>query len=173
MPISLTVTIALVGWFYLLFLNNRALKRAEICRLKDDIVKQLLDSSEWLINEINSKTNSESELIWAAKITQIDLKSKLLNQLAKCQLIDFNALNALRNLDIIDQTPSRKDIVELTSDVIEAAELAYHDHFFKMSFIDSLALRHKASCLGIIFGFLILALFYHVMDIYILKLLFS
>lgn len=192
MPNTLTITLAFIGWLYLLFLNNRALKRSEIGRLKDDIIAQLLDGSEWLIKEVKdiSKSNSgndaiknlvsvalninrqkklESEQIWTAKITQIELKSNLLNKLAKCELIDLKNLNALRDIDFIVTPPSRREIIELTSDFIENTETKYHDFFFNMDIFEALVTRHKYSTLGILCGFTILVLFYHTMDIFIMS----
>lgn len=192
MPGYLTITIAFVGWFYLLFLNNRALKRAEIGRLKDDIIKHLLDSSDWLIEETmeTTKINTDSEathslitiarnitrnnkleleLIWGAKLTQIELKANLLNKLAGCELISSNHTNSLRNIDFIVYQPSRREIIELTSNFIEYTETAYHHNFFDLNIFEAIATRHKYSVLGAIFGLTILMLFYHVMSIFIIN----
>lgn len=190
---NLALYLAIIGWFYLYVLNNRSLKRAEIGRLKDQVINQTLEDSAWLIIYLdnlikklefiavkeknvelhynNSKSfllekSMECEYIWTTKLTQIELKINLLNKLAKVELVNIDKISALREIDFSHTFPSERDLVDLTADLIEEIESNYHYQFFDLNIFEALVTRHRASASGALFGFIILISYYHTMSLF-------
>lgn len=184
---------AFLGWVYLYILNNRALRRAEIGRLKDHIIKQTLEESDWLFHYLDNlkeksalsssteknvelqynnkksfflKKTMECEYIWSTKLTQIELRINLLNKLAKVELVNIKKISALREIELFDSLPNDRDVIDLTADLIEEIELNFHHYFFDLNIFDALVTRHRASALGVLFAFLLLISFHHMMSLF-------
>lgn len=149
-----------VGWFFLLFLSNRVIKRTELSRLKDQLIEQVSDLSRWMEDELskNSRSPLELEDFYTARITRIDLLFQQFNRLAKYKLFDEDWLLELFDLNIeeIHKTKNIDKLHTIQRDIIEHIEISYHSALFKLNFFRNLYLNFKPELAGALFALAIL-----------------
>lgn len=143
-----------IGWALLLLLSNRALRRTELSRLKDQLVDQIEQLSTWLEAELENKDGNARSLerAFTGKISRIDLLLQQLNGLARRKLINEEILFEFWNLDI-DLIYSSKTLDEIKlhqQDAIEVIETSYHTTLFKINFFRKIYLHYHPEIYGAI-----------------------
>jgi hypothetical protein len=182
------IILQFLGWGLLIYLHNRTLRRAEIARLKESLIAQILEFSDWTINKlttteinhlgqwvtnklISKKINPlKVELLLTAKTAQLDLKLLQLNQYSRIEILPPELFSSLRDIDT-DELISNENIeiyiTELTSELIEIIETRYADTLFNINYFRYLYLFRRPEILGALFGICLLSFIYHFLNIVI------
>tara|TARA_B100001059_G_scaffold53555_1_gene47805 strand:+ start:52028 stop:52546 length:519 start_codon:yes stop_codon:yes gene_type:complete len=159
--------ITIIGWIYVLYLSNRALKRADIARVKDsciavleDAVKKILDLAE---KENLTDIHIESHLVHYA--TKAFFRIKAMNNLAKSQLVDAGKVDLVLRTADVSKIINRDNqyCQQLTSEILnycDEIEQEYQKIFFNSNLKLWIA-KHIDELKGLAFGLVICAsLFY-------------
>lgn len=149
------IALQLVGWGFLLFLSNRTIRRAELSRLKDQLIGQIEELSTWFEEALKSNdyTVISLERAYTAKVARIDLLLQQLNGLSKRDLINTGILFAFWNLDIeaIHVTKKLINVNDFQQDAIESIEVSYHSTFFKENIIRRIYFNYRPELYGVLF----------------------
>lgn len=159
------------GWGLLIYLHSRTLRRAEISRLKDAIVKQLSDFVEKIKSEIKKDKVDflvlEEEV--SAKSTQIEFKIKQLNSYSRLEIVSPSKIASLRNIaleNIKDKSLVEKTFNDVENDLIEHIESQYIEKMFKTNFFRHLYINRRPEIWGALFPLIILVLFFKILDFF-------
>lgn len=151
---KISIVLVLIGWLLHLFLNNRSLRRAEISRLKDNIVSKTENLQDWCVSEIR-EGNADHALLFetelSAKVTHLELKIQQLNNYIRAELIRPMELVPIREFDISREIPEHEkilEVIELASNLIEGIESSYCDFYYNRSILLTLYREYKAPLLG-------------------------
>lgn len=156
---STQVAFAILGWIYLLYLNNRTLRRSEISRLKDRLVDKIEKLEPSYIEESDRLPTSDPLLLehfLATKTTHIELRIAQLNHYIGTNIVPVDKLLPLREFDTSEKDPST--LREIISDLIEQIEQCYDQHFVHRNFLARLWLTRKPEIFGAITALLIIVL---------------
>lgn len=154
----------LLGWFYVLHLSNRALKRSDISRVKDSCISVIEETVKTIVDLKDS--NNSNELTIEAHLdylaTKLEFKIKALNSLTSCEIYNPGEIGLkIRSAD------SRKlaeiDLVykrQLASNLLNACEdleNKYQEFYFTRS-LRKIYLRYEHEIKGLAFSIFILAM---------------
>ncbi|GIU15645.1 hypothetical protein TUM4261_32970 [Shewanella sp. c952] len=172
---SLQFCVQVATWIFLYILHSRTLRRAEISRLKEQIVDSLSSYPAWLILILNKEKISISDVenYVASAITRLDFQSENLNSYGKCQIFPTADLAELASIEINKQhltSVSDKSRIEriafdITSDLIENTEISYAKRMHKDNSIKMLFNEYNPELKGIICMLLILNMSYSLVKI--------
>jgi hypothetical protein len=170
---SIEFVVIVFGWAFLFYLNNRTLRRSEISRLKDRLVERVEAIRSWYVDEIrldvDGKCRMSLEQNLAAQITQIELRMKQLNFYIGCEVVDFEDLASIREIDN-DIDRSTQDIVESVhyefSNLIENIEISYDSYFGVQSFLRRMWLSRKYEISGGVMGLIMLSCLFYVFSFF-------
>lgn len=139
------IIIAVIGWGFLFYLNNRTLKKSEISRMKDRVIDRIEKTQEWYIKEYwNSKSDSERTEIedhFSGKISNIEMRLSQINNYIGRNVFSSDCLVEWRSIDntAANNTDKKKTIKSI------------HDVSFQI--IDYIESRYDKSNLPIHFSF--------------------
>jgi len=163
---SFQVWIAIVGWIFLFYLNNRTLRRSDISRQKDRLVERVDAIRDWYIDEIRldeaggNRMSLEQNL--SAQITQVEIRIKQLNNYVKCEIVNPEILAKIRGIDNSSSRCLREIIEEVhieCSDLNESIELAYDKFLGEKNLLRRLWFSCRYELMGGILGLGVLMLF--------------
>lgn len=130
------IWIAVFGWIFLFFLNNRTLRRSDISRQKDRLVERVDTIRNWYVDEIrldeDGKSRMSLEQNLSAQVTQIEIRIKQLNYYVRAEIVSPEILARIRGIDNSASRALREIIEEVhveCSELNEAIEVAYDDFF--------------------------------------------
>lgn len=164
-----TILVAVFGWIYLFYLNNRTLRRSEISRQKDRLIERLESVRSWYIDEIrldfegSNRLSLEQNL--SAHVTQIELRIRQLNYYIGTQIVGVENLSNIRGIDNGKDRPVNEIIGSVHSefsDLAENIELSYDRFFEGNNLLTRIWVNCRSELLGGIFGLAILGLIFHV-----------
>lgn len=142
--------IAVLGWVFSAYINNRAFNRAETSKLKDKIVLLSENFFDELDKMVTSRNTKESDLddLTTEWITIIEFQLKYLKQKNGLILIEDEDLKKMRSLPydfILENLKPIKNLRNLKLDILENIEKNYTDWYFNQKIM--FFFKEKLSCL--------------------------
>ncbi len=184
--------VQIVSWAFIFYLHSRTLKRGELARVKDTLIKTLNELPTWVATKLDSKISVlQLEDIYAGKISSIELMIKQLNG-HKNQIVDINLITKIRNIDIasykttISTGDSEHDKEErkeeerkeeerkselmfqldtLTFELVSHIENEYFSSLFSSFNLPRFIEAHKYPLLGATCGALIMYCFFYIFEV--------
>jgi hypothetical protein len=167
-------SLIIIGWFISLLISFHAFKRSEVYRAKDKIIDRIDKIHEWIVKEIKSIKNDETqsdmlniiESFAASKLTQLELTSVQYNKFIEADIVDLQLIAKIRCIDFIN-TDIQQTINQLNESVYnlsESIEINFSTHS-NDRFFTRLGKRYN-DVKTVFFVLLSLWLFIQILDLY-------
>ncbi|MEZ8867723.1 hypothetical protein AB6F25_21950 [Vibrio splendidus] len=151
---NVQLLVQLLSWALLLYLHSRTLKRAELARVKDNLISNINDLSGWANDILQEKIpDVKLEDMYAGKVSSIELMVNQLNSHKHKEFISLDSIIKLRGIDIIAYRDSQKsdlifEISSLSFELVSHIENEYYSHFYSSFKPSKMIEDHKFSILG-------------------------
>lgn len=125
-----------LGWFIIIWLHQRTLRRSELSRQKDALLTKTDDLFDYIKLELQKSHINllELESCIAFKVTLLEFRLKQINELARIEILSLALIVRIRELDLDAMKTSVGAIIdELQSDITEQIESNYHKKLYNHS----------------------------------------